>query len=66
MSKIIKNVLVYRDDEWKKSDILIEGSKIALVADNVRVNVDASNNSNRMSDLLVEEIDGDGKRIIPG
>ena len=74
MSKIIKNVFVYREGDWKKSDILVEGNKIALVADSIRVNVDADGiaasgkegDDDRAPESFVEEIDGGGKKIIPG
>lgn len=42
MSKVIRNVLAYRDGVWKKTDILIEGNKIALVADSINVTIDAA------------------------
>ena len=67
MSKIIRNVLAFREGEWKKSDILIENSKIALVADKIDVRIDAEGMAHKDGeDALVSEIDGKGMRAIPG
>ena len=67
MSKIIRNVLAFREGEWKKSDILIEDSKIALVADKIDVRIDAEGAyAQDGEDALVMEIDGKGMRAIPG
>ena len=35
MIQLIKNVKVYRDDEWKLSEILVADKKIEKIADHI-------------------------------
>lgn len=55
MIQCIKNVKVFRDGQWKPSDILISGSQIEQVADQIDC---------RYEKLII--IDGEGITAIPG
>ena len=55
MIQLIKNVHVFRQDEWRPSEILIAGNKIEQIADQIPMEYDG---------LTV--IDGRGMRAIPG
>ena len=55
MIKLIKNVKVFRDGEWKDSEILVSGNSIEKIADKVAI-----------SYAGVERIDGKGMKAIPG
>jgi len=55
MITLIKNVLVYREDKWKKSEILISGSTIEKIADQAECTYDGLN-----------IVDGEGRYAIPG
>ena len=55
MIQLIKNVKVYRDGEWKLSEILVADKKIEKIADHIDC---------RFEDMVV--IDGEGMTAIPG
>ena len=55
MIKLIKNVKVFRDGEWKDTEILIAGTSIEKVADKIDVSYSG-----------MEVIDGQGMKAIPG
>ena len=55
MIKLIQNVYVFRDNQWKMSEILIADQKIEANADRIPINY---------KDLVV--IDGEGMKAIPG
>ena len=55
MIKIIQNVKVFRDGQWRISDILIADKRIEKIADHIAFDYE---------DLIV--IDGEGKTAIPG
>ncbi len=55
MIKLLKNVLVYRDNAWKPTEILIADKRIAAVGDTVACDFEG-----------LEVIDGGGMRAIPG
>ena len=55
MIQLIKNVKVYRDGEWKLSEILLAGQKIEQIADKISCSYDG---------LTV--VDGGGKTAVPG
>lgn len=55
MISLIKNVKVYRDGAWKKSDILFSGSAIEKIDDTVECGYDG-----------LKVYDGEGRYAIPG
>ena len=55
MIKLIKNIRVFRDGEWKPSEILIADKRIAAVGDTIDCTFDG-----------MEVVDGRGMRAIPG
>ena len=55
MLKLIKNIRIFRDGEWKPSELLIADKRIAAVGDTVNCTFDG-----------LEIIDGRGLRAIPG
>ncbi len=55
MIKLIKNVKIYRDGDWKDSQILISGSQIEEVSDSIELSYPG-----------LETVDGQGMRAIPG
>ena len=55
MIQLIKNVKVYRDGEWKLSEILLAGQKIEQIADKISCSYDG---------LIV--VDGGGMTAVPG
>ena len=55
MIELIKNVKVFRDDQWKDSEILIAGDKIEEIADVISCCFDG-----------LKVTDGKGMRAIPG
>lgn len=55
MIQLIKNIRVYREDQWKTSDILIADRKIEKIADHIECSFE---------DLVI--FDGEGMTAIPG
>lgn len=55
MIKLLKNIRVFRDGQWKASEMLIADKRIAAVADAIPCTYDG-----------LEVIDGKGMRAIPG
>ena len=55
MLKLIKNIRIFRDGDWKSSELLIADKRIAAVGDKIDCAFDG-----------LEVIDGKGMRAIPG
>ena len=55
MQKLLKNVQIFRDGQWKPSELLIADKRIAAVGDKVDCAFDG-----------LEVVDGNGMRAIPG
>jgi len=55
MLKLIKNIRIFRDGDWKPSELLIADKRIAAVGDKLACSLDG-----------LEVIDGKGMRAIPG
>lgn len=58
MIKIIKNAEVYAPDYLGKKDVLLIGSKIAAIDNNISIELKGL--------VEVKEIDGEGKKLVPG
>jgi len=56
--KIIKNAEVYAPDYLGKKDVLLIGSKIAAIDNNISIELKGL--------VEVKEIDGEGKKLVPG
>jgi beta-aspartyl-dipeptidase (metallo-type) len=59
MITIIRNAEVYQPDHAGKKDVLLIDGKIGAVGDGINVTISNANG-------LIDEIDADGKVLVPG